>query len=407
MHILLQPIGRQFILILFTLFLFQCNSAKEDNSSIIKIKPKIDFKNVSDVAGISLSAFVDSISYVPLQLDSNRVIGKITKLLLLKDRFVIADLSLVKAIFVFGKDGKLINSISKGGGPGEPMSLEDVAVDMDRNEIYIYSALQSKILLYDNNGNFKKDIKIPNAYFSSIEKKGNDFLFYRELEVLESDDPVQNSRLCLIDSTGKYIMGWYKGIRSKSFQIPKSSVFFKRVNGFEDIIFESPGLDTLLQINSKDTNIKPYVIVDFGKKNIALKKNIFSVQSIDQYNNLISRMVLSSDIPLATDKFILGYYSVNGILYNYVHNIKNTVTISGNGYKNDLDSIPIADAGYNTVYANYIYATVNTGNLQKEREMYDEVKQKDPEMSVQKMKILSIMDKAPEAYIISILHIKH
>lgn len=395
-----------FTFILISVFFIKCK--QERFLDLVSIKPNRTFKESDNVRKINLSSFSDSVSYLTLKQDSNDVIGKITKLLVLKDRYVVVDLSLSKAIFIYDDKGRFIKKITRGNNLSEPRTLEDVAIDSKSNYIYIYSAALAQIFTYNKDGVFLKKIQIPNGYFSAFDKIDEGFLFYRELEKIVPNDVLDNARLCFIDSLGIYKKGFFKYVRSEHFQIPRPKVFFKKqVNN--NLVFsslDSTSLDTLYEFNGKSMDIKPVLAFDFGKREEKFAYKYFSLQSTDEYLNLISHSSLSLGIPVFTNNWIIGQYSTNKIIYSYLYNIKTHLTSSGAGFKNDIDGIPIASEGYMEVSDNIIYTTVDVGLLLFEHEAFIKYKIKDPFLKSTKQSILTMSLQKPEIVVIAKIYPK-
>ena len=125
---------------------------------------------------ILLSNIVDSLHYIQLETTDECVIGTIKKLYSIGDKLIIFDRDITKSIYFFNKDGTFINKISRiGRGPGEYVSITDIAIMAENEEIIIWDSRARKLFIYDFDGTFIYDINFP-YYGRSIEYIGNDFL---------------------------------------------------------------------------------------------------------------------------------------------------------------------------------------------------------------------------------------
>lgn len=401
-----RNLSLHFTLLLVSFCFIKCK--QENTQTVVSIKPNKTFKQSDNVRKIQLSTFSDSVSYLILQQDDNNIIGKITKLLVLENRFVVADLSLSKAVFIFDAKGKLIRKITRSSNTSEPSTIEDVAIDVKSNKLYVYCAAQSKIYTYNDNGEIIKSTPMPNGYFSFFDKIDGGFLFYRELQKAKSDDFADNARLCYIDSLGNYKKGFYKYVRSKDFQLPNSNVFFNR-DKEGDLIFcslDSTSVDVVYQFENKSLKITPAIEFDFGTRKEMFAHRYFSLRSIDEYLNFISNSSLNLGLPVITDNWMVGQYSTNKLIYTYLYNAKSKVTLSGAGFENDIDGIPINSTDYMHASGNLLYTTVDIEFLQFEHEALIKNKIKDPFLKSTKQSILNRSYERPETIVVAKIHQK-
>lgn len=146
------------IKITILLLLFGCNSGKEIpmcNSKLTKIDIPLQQKDNI----LNFSDLVDSLTYIPLQTDSNCLIGSIDKLIVLEDRFLILDKEIACAVYSFDKKGNFINRIgNRGMGDKEYVSLTDIAFDSSTNEICMWDGDGKRFLIYSLDGHFIKNL---------------------------------------------------------------------------------------------------------------------------------------------------------------------------------------------------------------------------------------------------------
>ncbi len=146
---------------LFSLLLVSCNSKyKLEESpvlenSIIVIKPNLERVQ------LDISAILDTVRFVKLEIVEKSIIGKIDKLIVFEDRIYLLD-NQTSSLFVFNMDGKFIFKISKiGHGPGEYTQLDYFDIDFENRQIVLTDLTGYWILKYDLEGNYISRKKIP------------------------------------------------------------------------------------------------------------------------------------------------------------------------------------------------------------------------------------------------------
>ena len=110
---------------------------------------------------LHLSDIADSLSYIKLATDTSNLIGVIDKIIPLKDRILIVDKDITQTIYIFDKSGKFIRKINKKGrGPGEYLSLNDVAVDVSNKRLIVHDDMAQKISIFTYEGEFIEKIRL-------------------------------------------------------------------------------------------------------------------------------------------------------------------------------------------------------------------------------------------------------
>ena len=112
---------------------------------------------------------IAEVRYVPLETTDQSLIQGIHKMATSKDKIVICDI-VQNIIFIFDKDGHYISSINKkGAGPQEYSSIQNFAVDFQKEEIYICDyPLKYRILTYSFDGGFIRESKLDQKIWPSI-----------------------------------------------------------------------------------------------------------------------------------------------------------------------------------------------------------------------------------------------
>ena len=174
---------KHFFLLSFLLFLFLQSCI---NKSMYDLALE-DAQIIIDVDSAILSPLkIATIKYIPLETSQDCIIGFASKVLIKNNKIYVADYSLTKALFVFDMNGKFLFKIAKfGQGPDEYNSLRDFDIHIN-GDIYILDGTNNKILIFNQTGDFIKDIKIDYSishfclinnklYFSKLRESGKMF----------------------------------------------------------------------------------------------------------------------------------------------------------------------------------------------------------------------------------------
>lgn len=106
---------------------------------------------------LPLSEIMDEVIAIELELTDECLINPehIRRIVLCDNYVIIAERD---RIHMFGMDGKFVRPIgSKGRGPGEYMSIRNVAIDESNKHLFVYSTISRKIICYDLNGKMLKE----------------------------------------------------------------------------------------------------------------------------------------------------------------------------------------------------------------------------------------------------------
>ena len=153
------------ILILLVLFgiLSGCSQSSNQNkhsSGNIENIPMIDIDGAFmdiNTTPLKCSEFIEDIEYIQLETNNESVLGGRNGVLIFASpEFMYYDLK------KFGlTDGKFIHSVGKiGRGPGEYLLALGAATDIHDNRVFVLENWNRRILVYDNDNNFIKDIDV-------------------------------------------------------------------------------------------------------------------------------------------------------------------------------------------------------------------------------------------------------
>ena len=158
---------------------------------------------------ITMSEFVDSVKFIALEETDESLIKSLNKIIFTAEYVIVVDRE-QGIIFFFDKNGKYIKKISqKGQGPGEYTSIASCMLD-EKQQLIIYDILAKKILFYDLDGNFLKQISnfSENTVIRDIINLPNgNFLCYTFDLVGEAEK--KYTGLWEVDTHGKFLHNYF------------------------------------------------------------------------------------------------------------------------------------------------------------------------------------------------------
>ena len=154
----------------FYAMLFLCLGCKHEVAGSLEVI-EID---VNDDKSISPEAAFRSFSTVTLEVTPNSVLPDVSKVLVANGRIYV--LSMMDArVFIFSREGKYINSLTQGQGPGEVLFVSDM--DAEDGNLFVLDNYRT-VRMYDADGRYLKDVYSSNQpCFSMQYREGNLLLF--------------------------------------------------------------------------------------------------------------------------------------------------------------------------------------------------------------------------------------
>ena len=163
-------------IILFFIILLIVQGCKNDNKNIVEY-PATSLLLKSPKA-FKHSDFVDSVSFVNLELNENSMFASLDKILFKNGNYYIFDRMGSAHVYVFSGSGKFISKIgSIGRGPHEYTRLRDFDVDNSGN-VLLSDSQRKRILKYNTYGEFLEEYKLENIRADAVKvlENGN-YLF--------------------------------------------------------------------------------------------------------------------------------------------------------------------------------------------------------------------------------------
>lgn len=134
------------------LILMSCSTPAEKQASLI-VPSDAEPRVLSD-----LSELIDSMTYIPLEINDDCVLGHVQTARMCDDRILVKD---DKGLFVFNRDGKFLFQVGRNGrGPSEHLGIQTFYYNEFSKEFGILSSGSTALLIYDDIGTFKRSYKL-------------------------------------------------------------------------------------------------------------------------------------------------------------------------------------------------------------------------------------------------------
>ncbi len=193
--------NRSFILLLFFVILF-LESCKCQNENIHCVN--IDINSLHFRNTIDIKELFDSYKIIPLETQSNSLIGEVFDVKLVDDYIVLCDRRLTNSIFIFNRSGKFINEIKhQGNGPGEYVKLHGFDIDFLKKQILVHDYSLKKLIWYDFSGNWIKEKKLEHRAFYFSYNKG--LYYFDRRNAILTNDLSEKYNLLVFDDSFKLI----------------------------------------------------------------------------------------------------------------------------------------------------------------------------------------------------------
>lgn len=140
----------------------------------IIVAPKFDIEVPTSCA---LDDIFEEISIVKLETNDNCIVGNCNSIYIFNDTIYILDAWKSKTVFLFDMTGKFITKVGKiGNGTGE--YTEPTTLSVNEHSLSIYDQYTHKIVIFDHNGNFMREVVFPFACTHVSTLDNGDYLCY-------------------------------------------------------------------------------------------------------------------------------------------------------------------------------------------------------------------------------------
>lgn len=332
------------IIIIF--LLFGCSNMGKRNNNLDDIPTIIvpDLGVPDELYIENIDGLFDSIRFVPLETDSNCMIGEINKIEFYDDKFFILDWDITKTLFCYDKNGKFLYKINNvGKGPGEYLSLTDFSINEQKKELVLLDFRSQKIITYDFEGAFIKEIN----YVDKLGIRGISHIHIaNRLTYVELDNPEPSLKkfVKIFDGT-KEVGGFFK-IDKHNWNIPAgfNSSFSRNKNS--SFLYISKTSDIIYSINKYDFD--PFYYVDFQGAKVSYKTINPRLDDYEKSKELLNQdsYRLNGNV-FKADSIVYFSFSIGSMpfVYNCFFNEKNSDLIISH-FVNDENDVRFNFIGY-------------------------------------------------------------
>ena len=165
------------ILIILVIFFYSCKE-KQELKEDVNTKVFYAYLDGETASPSKLSDFWNSISFIPIASDSNTLIANIADVRYFDGNFYILDSKTVSIIKV-DQNGKIVSVLSKRGrAPGEYLNIDIFDINPSNGEINVYDLASKQIIIYDNSGNFKRNVLVQDIIRDFAVFLNGEYIFY-------------------------------------------------------------------------------------------------------------------------------------------------------------------------------------------------------------------------------------
>lgn len=296
---------------------------------VLNLTPAIEHSE-----NITLSDFVESITYIPLATTYDCLIDKNPKVYVTKEYIV--TITTYKCLVFNRKNGELIREIGHyGRGPGEYHST--IGLFHERIPAYYFTGWNGDLLKYTMDGVFKGTVKIP-GFKDGFDSPSvpmnysfiNDSIIVCDFLIASGTEP---KSLMIFNENGEVLKDIPNSniLKTKqNFVLRTGEISFYHFNN--NLFFQSMYNDTVFQISVD--KITPYFILNRGKHSPPFESKWWSYGKQLQ-SNFISQPQYSENKRFISFNF---YLSKNKYFALYDKSLKLLKVVDNNtGIKNDVD----------------------------------------------------------------------
>ncbi len=195
---------------------------------------------------------------IPLETSEKALLGEVRKVMKSGDLLFVLDTN--SSLKIFNTKGEFQRNIGRvGQGPGEYVMLTDFTLDDKHKRIYINSL--EKFLVYDFDGNFKKEVPFEEKGKYQVFTFCNDKLFYIVPDVQYSDDVESATLVAIFDTKGKLV----KQIPANKLRRKQGFAMFNNIATDGKNVFYKEEFGQTVYAIQNDYSIDKLCVLDFGK----------------------------------------------------------------------------------------------------------------------------------------------
>jgi hypothetical protein len=218
-----------------------------------------------------------AIEYIPLETNSESLIGKISNIRYGQGKYFIMD-EQQKSVIIFNDKGKHISTINrKGGGPCEYYDLYDMRLSRDNTVEILGSSNPLTLIQYGQNHSQCQKLqtvdKISAYQFMPID---SGYVFLQAIGAFEKD---KQYFIFITDSEGKIEKKYLPSYRLTGYSINNSNNFYM----LDDTVVFYMSRDKHIYQISQQGEMSIRYTVDYGKYHLPDEINKLFEKSLDQY----------------------------------------------------------------------------------------------------------------------------
>ena len=264
----------------------------------------ISFNPTKELNSIFDTGIIKGVKLIKLESDGC-VVGKIDKIISNDSLLYIMDSSITKEVYVFSRNGRFVNKISRHGhGKYEYSQLWDIFFDKDKNALCLLSRFDQKIILFTpDGGKVLEERKLPKM-FGHIVPTSNGFIGYMDNY---SQDPNMPYNLWIMDKS----FNLQEGFLRINPQLESSILFdVSSLSVFGNIIYFKPEyVNTIYQI--KDGKVSERYKLDFGSKTFP-ELSMISFDKKEDLSHLMMETITNVFNYEETDDYLLMDFIMDG-----------------------------------------------------------------------------------------------
>lgn len=243
-----------FLCILVSVLLTSCTE-KTDSATTISFNPKAKKRSVLK------TGVIKSYRLVKLESDSC-IIGEIDKIICNDSLLYILDRSITKEVFIFTKNGKFVNKISRQGhGKYEYIQLWDIFFNKEKGELCLLSNYDQKILSFTPDGKKVLGVSKLPRMFDCVLPTRDGYIGYMGNSV---PNPSMPYNIWTMDKSFNLMDGFVPVAPQL-----RGRIYYgvNAMSKYKDVIYFKPEFDNnIYQI--KDGKISLRYILNFGSKTV-------------------------------------------------------------------------------------------------------------------------------------------
>lgn len=347
------------LLLLISILFISCVAENDQaNKDTIVINLSADLEDNNLESDYKISNFIESVDYVLLETADNCILGAyITKIHFTNDRIFVMDSGEAGSnLCIFDNNGKFISKVSsKGRAKNEYLSLANVMFDDLNKELLIYSAADERILYFDFQGNFIKDLQLDEGgIIRNIEllPDGGFICYTPEIPQKLMTAPTGLWRL---DASGKYVRSYLEVFDNAHEYIQIGEFPYDRINKLSngDIVISDGFFSDLYYYDAAKDTLRDFVDyrIDGFEKYFkeTTKSNFAKVYESKRFYNILNTAQVKG-------RYMFNHwnYPNMGSIYNFENNT--TVFVNGLDFNYDLPVVKGKSLSVNNLEDAYVVA---------------------------------------------------